>query len=122
MGHHLHAPERLVHLRRRTRSRIAMHRALAAWAATQTFPVRWLFIATSGHEWVDAGAEIFHHTQAPGPDNTVLWYHLGASFGARAYEETADGLVPLDTPNLARTLMATKDLVPIAKQPSPDRR
>ena len=94
---------------------IAMHRALAAWAATQTFPVRWLFIATSGHEWVDAGAEIFHHTQAPGPDNTVLWYHLGASFGARAYEETADGLVPLDTPNLTRTLMATKDLVPICE-------
>ena len=94
---------------------IAMSRALAAWAASQTFPVRWLFITTSGHEWVDAGAEIFHHTQAPGPDDTVLWYHLGASFGARAYDETADGLVPLDTPNLTRTLMATKDLIPICE-------
>jgi hypothetical protein len=94
---------------------IAMHRALAAWAARQTFPVRWLFIATSGHEWVDAGAEVFHHTQAPGPEETVLWYHLGASFGARAYEETADGLVPLETPNLTRTLMATKDLIPICE-------
>jgi len=94
---------------------IAMHRALAAWAATLTFPVRWLFVATSGHEWVDAGAEIFHHTQAPGPNETVLWYHLGASFGARAYEETAEGLVPLDTPNLTRTLMATKDLIPLCE-------
>jgi hypothetical protein len=94
---------------------IAMHRALAAWAATQAFPVRWLFIATSGHEWVDAGAEIFHQTQAPGPEETVLWYHLGASFGARAYEETAEGLVPLDTPNLTRTLMATKDLIPLCE-------
>jgi len=94
---------------------IAMHRALAAWATTQEFPVRWLFVATSGHEWVDAGAEIFHETQAPGPDATVLWYHLGASFGARAYEETAGGLVPLDTPNLTRTLMATPDLIPLCE-------
>jgi hypothetical protein len=94
---------------------IAMHRALAAWAKTQTFPVRWLFIATSGHEWLDVGAEIFHHTQAPGPDDTVLWYHLGASFGARAYEETPNGLVPQDTPNLARTLMATDDLIPLCE-------
>ena len=94
---------------------IAMHRALAAWAAAQTFPVRWLFIATSGHEWVDAGAEIFHRAQAPGAEETVLWYHLGASFGARAYEETVDGLIPLDTPNLTRTLMATKDLIPICE-------
>jgi hypothetical protein len=45
----------------------------------------------------------------------VLWYHLGASFGARAYEETADGLVALETPNLTRTLMATKDLIPICE-------
>lgn len=94
---------------------IAMHRALAAWATTQSFPVRWLFIATSGHEWGDAGAEIFHHTQAPLPSETALWFHLGASFGARAYEETANGLVPKDTPNLARTLMATNDLVPICQ-------
>jgi hypothetical protein len=94
---------------------IAVHRALATWAAAQTFPVRWLFIATSGHEWVDAGAEIFHDAQAPGPEETVLWCHLGASFGARAYDETVDGLVPLDTPNLTRTLMATKDLIPICE-------
>ena len=94
---------------------IAMSRALAAWAATQTFPVRWLFIATSGHEWVDAGAEIFHHAQAPGPDNTLLWYHLGARFGARAYTETANGLVAQDSPNLTRTLMATPDLIPLCE-------
>ena len=89
-----------------------MSRALSAWAVTQTFPVRWLFIATSGHEWVDAGAEIFHHTQAPKPDETALWFHLGASFGARAYEETPDGLVAQSTPNLGRTLMATPDMIP----------
>ena len=91
---------------------IAISRALSAWAATSKFPVRWLFIATSGHEWVDAGAEIFHHTQAPKPDETALWVHLGASFGARAYEETPDGLVAKSTPNLGRALMASPDMIP----------
>lgn len=94
---------------------IAMHRALAAWAGQQTFPVRWLFIATSGHEWGDAGAEIFHHSQAPDPRETALWYHLGAGYGARAYSETPAGLLALETPNLARTLMATADLIPFCQ-------
>ncbi len=91
---------------------IAMSRALSAWAMTQKLPVRWLFIATSGHEWQDAGAHIFHKTQAPAPGETALWFHLGASFGARAHDETPDGLVAKDTPNLVRALMATPDLVP----------
>lgn len=94
---------------------IAMSRALAAWAKTTNFPVRWLFIATSGHEWVDVGAEIFHEHQAPKPDETALWFHLGASYGARAYEETPAGLVPQSTPNLLRTLMATPDLIPVCQ-------
>lgn len=91
---------------------IAMSRALSAWARTTNYPVRWLFIATSGHEWVDAGAEIFHKSQAPGAANTALWWHLGASFGARAYEETPTGLVAQSTPNPVRSLMATPDLIP----------
>src|SRR5690606_28667790 len=57
---------------------IAMSRALSAWAIRQKLPVRWLFIATSGHEWVDHGARIFHETQAPTPNETALWWHLGA--------------------------------------------
>ncbi len=92
---------------------IAMSRALAAWAVNTTFPVRWLFIATSGHEWVDAGAEIFHRTQAPRPYETALWFHLGASFAARAYEETPNGPVAQSTPNLGRALMASPDMVPL---------
>lgn len=91
---------------------IAMSRALAAWAKTTNFPVRWLFVATSGHEWVDFGAGIFHKSQAPGPANTALWWHLGAGFGARAHEETPTGLVPQSTPNPNRALMTTPDLQP----------
>ncbi|MEQ1781253.1 MAG: hypothetical protein ABMA14_07830 [Hyphomonadaceae bacterium] len=94
---------------------IAMSRALSAWAKATRYPVRWLFVATSGHEWVDHGAEIFHKTQAPGPANTALWFHLGASFGARAYDETPTGLVAKSTPNLVRSLMATPDLAPICE-------
>ena len=94
---------------------IAISRALSAWAKTTRYPVRWLFIATSGHEWVDHGAEIFHKTQAPGAANTALWFHLGASFGARAYEETPTGLVAQSTPNLARALMATPDFAPLCE-------
>jgi len=90
---------------------IAMSLALSEWAAAKEFPVRFLFIATSGHEWVDHGAHIFHQGQAPKPQDTMLWFHLGASFGARQYEETAAGLKPLDTPNPTRTLMMTPDLI-----------
>ena len=94
---------------------IAMSRALAEWAITKNFPVRWLFIATSGHEWTDFGADMFHKNQAPAPKDTALWFHLGASFGARGYQETPTGLVMQDTPNLSRTLMATPDLAPLCE-------
>lgn len=94
---------------------IAMSRALSEWAVTKNFPVRWLFIATSGHEWTDFGADMFHKNQAPDPKDTALWFHLGASFGARAYQETPTGLVVQDTPNLTRTLMATPDLLPLCE-------
>ena len=95
---------------------IAMSRALAAWAIKSELPVRWLFVATSGHEWIDHGAHLFHELSAPGPGETALWWHLGAAFGARAYEETPNGLVAKDTPNLTRALMATPDLVPLIEK------
>ena len=95
---------------------VAMSLALSEWAAQRNFPVRFLFIATSGHEWTDFGAHLFHEAQAPDPKDTALWFHLGAAFGARAYQETAQGLQPLDTPNPIRTLMMTEDLIPVAQR------
>jgi hypothetical protein len=92
---------------------VAMSLALSQWAAQKNFPVRFLFIATSGHEWTDAGAHVFHQMQAPKPAETMLWFHLGASFGGRAFDPAT--LKPLDTPNLARTLMLTPDLMDSAK-------
>lgn len=90
---------------------IAMSLALSEWAMARRFPVRFLFVATSGHEWTDAGAHVFHEHHAPDPKDTALWVHLGASFGARQYEETPAGLKPTDAPNTTRTLMMTNDLI-----------
>ena len=94
---------------------IAMSLALSEWAVQRNFPVRFLFVATSGHEWIDFGAELFHQAQAPDPKDTVLWFHLGAAYGARAWQETPQGLQPLDTPNPTRALMVTEDLMPLAR-------
>jgi hypothetical protein len=94
---------------------IAMSLALSEWAAQRDFPVRFLFVATSGHEWTDFGAHLFHESDAPDPKDTALWFHLGASFGARAYRETTQGLQPLDAPNPTRSLMLTEDLMASAK-------
>jgi hypothetical protein len=94
---------------------IAMSLALSAWAAQQAFPVRWLFVATSGHEWTDFGADLFHKGSGLDPRNTALWFHLGASFGARHYQETPTGLVPTDAANTNRTLMASPDMLPLCQ-------
>lgn len=94
---------------------IAMSLALSEWAVHRQFPVRFVFVATSGHEWLDVGAHLFHESEAPDPNDTALWFHLGASFGARAYEETPRGLAPLETPNPLRTLMLTGDLMASAR-------
>lgn len=95
---------------------VAMSRALSAWALRQSFACRWLFIATSGHEWTDTGAHMFHQTSAPDPSETALWLHLGASFGARGYEETDQGLRPLETPNPTRSFMVSEDMAPFARR------
>lgn len=94
---------------------VAMALALADWAARQDFPNRLLFVTTSGHEWGDTGAHLFHEQQAPEPEDTAFWFHLGASYGARAYEETPEGLKPLDAPNPVRTFMVSGDLMDRAR-------
>lgn len=95
---------------------VAMSLALADWAARQDFDNRLLFVTTSGHEWTDLGAHLFHQNQAPEPGETAFWLHLGASYAARGYEETADGVKPLDVPNPVRTFMVSEDLMPAARE------
>ena len=94
---------------------IAMSLALAAWAMRQGFQNRLLFVTTSGHEWTDAGAHLFHMHAAPTPDEPALWVHLGASFAARDFQQAPAGLKPLETPNQARTFMVSADMMADAR-------
>ena len=92
-----------------------MSLALSQWALQRKLPCRLCFVATSGHEWMYYGSDVFRRSGAPKPEETALWVHLGASYGARAYQEAADGLKPVETPNAASTLMVSADLAESAK-------
>ena len=98
---------------------VAMSLALSEWALQKKLACRLCFVATSGHEWMYYGADVFRKSGAPKPEETALWVHLGASYGARAYQEARDGLPEglkgLETPNAASTLMVSADLAAGAK-------
>ena len=94
---------------------VAMSLALSEWALQKKLACRLCFVATSGHEWMYYGADVFRKSGAPKPEETALWVHLGASYGARAYQEAPDGLKGLETPNAASTLMVSADLADGAK-------
>jgi hypothetical protein len=94
---------------------IAMSLALADWAMRQRFENRLLFVATSGHEWTDAGAHLFHAHEAPKPDETALWVHLGASFAARDFQPSPSGLKPLERVSPQRTFMVSADMLADAR-------
>jgi hypothetical protein len=58
---------------------IAMFLALAEWARSKV-PHDVILVATAGHEVGHSGMERFlASTDAPGPEATALWLHLGAS-------------------------------------------
>jgi hypothetical protein len=79
---------------------------LADWAVRR-FPAHSIFVMnTGGHEYFFAGS---HRalTQAPPPENTVLWTHVGATLGARDARDENGREVMLDTADPQRSLMAT---------------
>lgn len=79
---------------------------LAAWAARQ-FPDTSVFLMnTGGHEYFFAGSHRVLH-EAPPPDQTLAWAHIGATLAARNSEQRDGALVTLDTVDPGRTLMAT---------------
>jgi hypothetical protein len=94
---------------------IAMALALSEWALQKPLPYRLCFTANSGHEWMYHGADVFREKDAPKPAETALWVHLGASYGARGFQETPAGVQPLETANDASTLMVSPDLNDAAK-------
>ena len=79
---------------------------LAGWAVRR-FPNHSIFVMnTGGHEYFFAGS---HRViaQAPPPNTTVAWAHIGATLAARDAEERDGRLLMLDTADPQRSLMVT---------------
>ncbi|HEU4617748.1 MAG TPA: hypothetical protein VFV10_06875 [Gammaproteobacteria bacterium] len=80
---------------------------LARWAADR-FPDLSVFLMnTGGHEYFFAGT---HRVigQAPPPEKTLVWTHIGATLAARDAEEKDGALVMLETADPQRSLMVTE--------------
>ncbi|MDP6978545.1 MAG: hypothetical protein QF570_08075 [Myxococcota bacterium] len=77
-------------------SGVALWLGLAEWIAQGNHGQKnWLFVANSGHELSFAGAHVSLPAVPPSED-VALWLHLGASIAARAWQETAEGLEPMN--------------------------
>lgn len=79
---------------------------LADWAVRR-FPSHSIFVMnTGGHEYFFAGS---HRViaQAPPPNATVAWAHIGATLAARDAEERDGRLIMLDSADPQRSLMVT---------------
>lgn len=62
-------------------SGVAAFLALAEWASSQT-DRHFIFVANSGHERGNLGAEKYLEELAPSPDASALWVHIGANVGS----------------------------------------
>lgn len=79
---------------------------MAAWARTR-FPDLSVFLMnTGGHEYFFAGS---HHVldEAPPPEDTLAWAHIGAAIATRDAVERDGEWVMLDEADPQRSLMAT---------------
>jgi hypothetical protein len=81
---------------------IAIWLALAKWVAAQKLPYTFVFTGNSGHEMDFRGAHEFLKKDAPSPDKTQLWIHLGAGIATLSWKETPDGLVKENTVDAGR--------------------
>jgi hypothetical protein len=81
---------------------IALWLTLAQWAATQNLPYTFVFTANSGHEMDFRGAHEFLDNDAPLPEETALWIHLGAGIATLSWKETPDGLEKENTVDVGR--------------------
>jgi len=91
-------------------SGLAVWLFLARWLAGADHGVNLELIATSGHEYDYLGGAHYLST-APGPDQTRLWVHIGASAAARDWHEFGPGLRALPSADSQRVLSATQDIV-----------
>ena len=96
---------------------VALFLGLARWLSSEDakhFNHSILFIANSGHELNYMGA---HHSMTLAQDakDVDRWLHLGASIGARSWQETEQGLQPLAKAHQYNVLFAHPQLLQQAK-------
>ena len=94
---------------------LAIWLMLARWAAQADLPVDLALVATSGHEYENAGGDHFIREWAPKPQATALWVHLGAAAAARDWQERGPQLSPLPSADPQRMLMASPALLASAR-------
>lgn len=94
---------------------VAVWLALAGWAARARLPLDVHLVATSGHEYENAGGEHYIHDLAPKPAATALWLHLGANVAARDWHERTP-MRPLPSPDPQRYLLASPELLPAVRR------
>lgn len=94
---------------------IAILLALASWLPARFPQRRFLFVATSAHEYENAGGKLFLERLAPDPDSTALWLHLGAGFAARDWHEAGERLLPLPSADPQRFLVTSPYLLDAAR-------
>lgn len=95
---------------------IAAWLMIARWANVGVRGFNLAFIANSGHEYENLGAEEMLRAIAPRPAETAFWLHLGANVAARDWHETADGLRPLPSSDPQRFLVVSPALLPAARR------
>ena len=74
------------------------------------------FIANSGHEYSNLGAEEMLREAAPRPAETAFWLHLGANLSARDWHDSVGGLHPLPGTDSQRYLVVSPPLLSAARQ------
>jgi PA domain len=81
---------------------------IADWAVGR-FPDLSIFLMnTGGHEYFFAGSQRVVH-EAPPPEDTLVWAHIGATLAARDAVERDGEWVMLDTADPQRSLMASAE-------------
>lgn len=89
---------------------VAIIRALSPWLA-EAFPEKSIVLAgLSGHELEGLGVRLFLEHEAPPRESVALWLHLGAGIAARDWHETSFGLLPLNSADPQRFLLAPPSL------------
>jgi hypothetical protein len=95
---------------------VAVFLALARWMRDRFRAHNLVFVCTSSHEFENTGGAAFIESQAPAPDQTALWLHLGAGFAARDWHEAGGRLLPLSSADPQRFLVASSALVEAARR------